>query len=339
MLNAVNRQGQDMNQPETLKPLRTWSHLAGRRRKPSEYEIVSVGLHYSDRQKQAPFELDPDMFMSRWYRKYRNDSPLTCDDWNAFRDPDELVYRTYNLLQDGQETYVFSVLSQFNEREHDKGLDPAWAGTLARLLAPSRYVFHTLQMASAYAMQMAPASTISNCFAFQAADSLRWVHHTAYRTEELSRTFVGKGFGVNERQYWEEDPAWQGMRELMEKVLVAWDWGEAFVALNLVAKPAIEESLLRRFGDVGRHNADTLLGMLTDAQALDGARHRRWATTLVRMANAVPGNREVLRAWVGKWEPLGDAAIDAFCGALPDAPSAASEARAATREFRRSLDL
>ena len=45
MLNAVNRQGQDMNQPETLKPLRTWSHLAGRRRKPSEYEIVSVGLH------------------------------------------------------------------------------------------------------------------------------------------------------------------------------------------------------------------------------------------------------------------------------------------------------
>ena len=29
-----------MSQPEVLKPLKTWSHLAGRRRKPSEYEIV-----------------------------------------------------------------------------------------------------------------------------------------------------------------------------------------------------------------------------------------------------------------------------------------------------------
>ena len=31
-----------MNAPEVLKPLKTWSHLAGRRRKPSEYEIVST---------------------------------------------------------------------------------------------------------------------------------------------------------------------------------------------------------------------------------------------------------------------------------------------------------
>ena len=27
--------------------------------------------------------------------------------------PDEIVYRTYNLLQDGQETYVFGLFDQF----------------------------------------------------------------------------------------------------------------------------------------------------------------------------------------------------------------------------------
>lgn len=328
-----------MSEVEVLKPLKTWSHLATRRRKPSEYEIVSVGLHYSDRDDNAPFELDSDMFMARWYKQYRNASPLKHSDWNAFRDPDELVYRTYNMLQDGQETYVVGLFDQFNEREHDKALEPTWVGTLVRLYSPGRYLFHTLQMASAYVMQMAPASTITNCGAFQAADSLRWVSHAAYRTKELSQTFPDKGFGKEERRYWETDPAWQGFRELMEKVLVAWDWAETFVALNLVAKPAIEEAVLRKLGESGRHNGDTLLGMLTDAELLDAERHRRWASALVKMALGTEGNAEILKGWISKWEPLADAAIEKFCVALPDVPHAAADAKAATRRFRGSLGI
>ncbi|WP_298706267.1 aromatic/alkene monooxygenase hydroxylase subunit beta [uncultured Variovorax sp.] len=328
-----------MSEVEVLKPLKTWSHLAGRRRKPSEYEIVSVGLHYSDRDAEAPFELDPNMFMARWYKEHRNASPLKHDDWNAFRDPDELVYRTYNMLQDGQETYVFGLLDQFNEREHDKALESTWVGTLARLYTPGRYLFHTLQMASAYMMQMAPASTITNCAAFQAADSLRWLSHIAYRTKELSLNHAGKGLGEDERRYWETDAAWQGLRELMEKVLTTWDWGEAFVALNLVAKPAIEEAVLRKLGEAGRHNADTLLGMLTDAQLLDGSRHRRWAGALTKMALAVPGNADVIKGWIAKWEPLADKAITSFAAAIPDVPNAAADAMAATREFRRGVGV
>jgi len=326
-----------MSEVEVLKPLKTWSHLAGRRRKPSEYEIVSVGLHYSDRDENAPFELDPNVFLARWYKKYRNASPLKHEDWNSFQDPDQLIYRTYSMLQDGQETYVFGLFDQFNEREHDKALDPVWAGSLARLYAPGRYLFHTLQMASAYAMQMAPASTITNCNAFQAADSMRWLSHTAYRAKELSLTHSTKGFGTDERRYWETDPVWQGMRELMEKVLTTWDWAEGFVALNLVAKPAIEETVLRKLGDSGRHNNDTLLGMLTDAQLLDAARHRRWASALVKMAVSVPGNSDLVSSWIKKWEPLADKAINSYCSGLSDAPNAAAEAKNSVREFRRSL--
>lgn len=326
-----------MDNTEVLKPLKTWSHLAGRRRKPSEYEIVSVGLHYSDRDENAPFELDPNMFMARWYKQYRNASPLKHEDWNAFRDPDELIYRTYNLLQDGQETYVFSLFDQFNEREHDKALDPGWAVKLARLYTPGRYLFHALQMASAYVMQMAPASTITNCCAFQAADSFRWLSHTAYRTKELSLTFTDKGFGEGERHHWENDAAWQGLRELMEKVLTTWDWGEAFVALNLVAKPAIEEAVLRKLGESARHNGDTLLGMLTDTQLVDAARHRRWTAALSKMALEQSGNAEVIAGWVAKWEPLANHAIDSYCSALPDVRNGASEAKAATQEIRRCL--
>lgn len=328
-----------MSEVEVLKPLKTWSHLAARRRKPSEYEIVTTNLLYNDRDPNAPYEADPDLFMNRWYKKYRNASPLQHDDWNAFRDPDELVYRTYNMLQDGQETYVFGLLDQFNEREHDKALDAHWAGSLARIYTPARYLFHTLQMTSVYLQQMSPASTITNCAAFQAADSLRWLSHTAYRTKELSLTFDDKGFGKDERHYWENDQAWQGFRELMEKVLTTWDWGEAFVALNLIAKPAVEEAVLRKLGESARHNNDTLLGMLTDAELLDATRHRRWASALVKMTLDKQGNAEVIKGWIAKWEPLADKAIDAYCAALSDAPNAAADAKSASRDFRRSLQL
>ena len=328
-----------MTQADVLKPLKTWSHLAGRRRKPSEYEIVSTNLHFSTDNPDAPFELDPNFPMARWYKEHRNASPLVHPDWNAFRDPDEIVYRTYNMLQDGQETYVFGLLSQFSERGHDSMLERQWAATLARLYSPARYLFHALQMGSAYPTQIAPASTISNCAAYQTGDSLRWLTHTAYRTKELSLTFPELGFGVNERSLWEQHPAWQGWRELVEKALVAWDWAEAFVAMNLLVRPAVEEAVLRGLGQAARHNNDTLLGMLTDAQLLDAERHHRWAAALVKMAQGVTGNGKIIEGWVAKWEPLADAAIESYCTALPDVPNAAADAKAATRRFRSSLGL
>ena len=312
--------------PEPLKPLKTWSHLAGQRRKPSEYEVVSTNLHYRMDNPDSPFELDSNNAMNVWYKQNCINSPLKHADWDAFRDPDEVIYRTYNLIQDGQETYVNGLLEQFAKRENDVALSGEWVATLARLYTPSRYVFHTLQIGSAYTGQVAPSSTITNCAYFQAADSLRWLTHTAYRTKELSNTHGAAGFGANERSMWENDPAWQGFRELMEKALVAWDWAESFVAINLVAKPAIEESVLVQLGMAARHNDDTLLGLLTQAQMRDAERHRRWATKLVAMALETPENRAHLSSLIAKWQPLADAGIDAYCSALPDGANAAAAA-------------
>ena len=325
--------------PEPLKPLKTWSHLAGQRRKPSEYEVVSTNLHYRMNNPDSPFELDPNIPMNEWYKKYCVNSPLKHADWDAFRDPDAIIYRTYNILQDGQETYVNGLLEQFAERDHDQTIDGNWVSTLARIYTPSRYLFHTLQLGSAYTGQVAPSSTITNCCYFQCADSLRWLTHTAYRTKELANHHPSAGFGANERSMWENDPAWQGFRELMEKALVAWDWAESFVAINLIAKPAIEEAVLVQLGNAARQNNDTLLGMLTQAQIRDGERHRRWATALVTMALETPENRAHLSGLIAKWQPLADAAIDAYCSALPDGANAAAAAKTATAAFRASLQI
>ncbi|TPD60632.1 toluene monooxygenase [Emcibacter nanhaiensis] len=324
---------------EKMKPLKTWSYLSKNRRRPSEYEIVSAGLHFSTDNPDCPWELDPDIFMNRWFRQYREGSPLNHDDWDGFRDPDELVYRTYNIIQDGQENYIDGLIKEFDDLEHDQGLQPQWVDVLAKLYTPGRYLMHGLQMASAYMTKIAPASTISNCSTFQAADSLRWLSHLAYRTRQLSLVWPDYGFGENERDIWENASHWQGFRELLEKALIAYDWGETFVAVNLVLKPAVDEAFLRQFGHAARRFDDTLLGFLVDAQLVDSERSRRWTTGLVQYMQETESNQDILDDWVEKWVPLGDAAIDAFCAAMPDSPSAADDAKRDSWSFRAGLGL
>jgi toluene monooxygenase system protein E len=241
------------------------------------------------------------------------------------------------MMQDGQENYVYGLFDQFSNRDHDKSLDSNWIGTLALRFAPARYLFHTVQLQSAYIAQTAPASTITVCGIFQMADSFRWLTHTAYRSKELSNSYPEKGFTKKEQSYWETEPVWQGFRELTEKSLIAWDWAESFVSLNLVVKPAIEEAVIRKLGESARHNNDQLLAMLCDAQLIDAERHRRWTAALVKMALENESNRAVIQGWINKWEPLADKAIDAYCSGMPDVPNAANDAKAASRAYRKSL--
>ncbi len=318
-----------------MPPLKTWSHLAKQRRRPSEYEVVSTNLLWST-DGDMPWALNPEIPLNKWYLKYRNGSPLRHDDWDGFRDPDQLVYRTYNILQDGQETYVDGLLGEFSEKQHDKGLDAAWVSALARLYTPARYLLHSVQMAAAYLVQIVPASTIENCAMLQSADQMRWVSRIAYRTKELSYSWPDARFVAGERAAWEQERAWLGFRELMEKVLCAYDWGEHFVALQLVAKPAIDEAFLRQLGIAAQRNGDTLLGLLLAAQMADSDRSRRWTRALVDYAAQTDGNRALMAEWIAKWEPLGDQAIEAYCTELPDNPEAAREARRAVGEFRAS---
>ena len=324
---------------DELKPLRTWSHLVGQRRRPSEYEIVSVGLLWHARGETVPFEVEGASFMNDWVTRYRDNSAVSHDDWDSFRDPDEIVYRTYNILQDGQESYVDGLLDQYDSEGHDEGLPSAWLDVLEGLYTPGRYLVHTSQMASAYLVHMAPASTICNCAAFQAADALRWVSRIAYRTASLAKAHPDRSFGDSERATWENAPAWQGYRELMERALVAYDWAEAFVALNLVALPAISEGFHRAMALSARRNDDTLLAFLAEAALRDADRSRRWSQALVGHMLETESNRAQLQQWLDAWAPYGTTAIEAFAGELPDVPDSAAAGSGALRGFHRSAGL
>ena len=323
-----------------VRGMKTWSKLAKNKRRPSEYEIVSTNLQTRNRHRDQAYELSPapGLAMNEWYRKNVFDSPLQHDDWEDYRDPDQVIYRVYTRTQDIQEDYIDGLLDDHNEIEHDKGLAPEWLDALERLYTPRRYLQSSLQMGAAYLLQVAPASTLTACGGFQEGDEFRWLSRIAYRTRELQMSHPDRGFAKNERNLWEQDPALQGLREMMEKVLIAYDWGEHFVALNLVAKPAADETL-RELGTTARQFNDQLLALMTDNQLRDSDRSRRWSTGLVEFCKTKDGNETVIANWIEKWTPLATQAITSYCSALPESENAAEKAIGRLQAFHRSLGV
>ena len=321
---------------------RTWSDFGDVRRMPSEYEIVTHNSNWTLRKGRASaLEASPSSPANLWFLTYRDRSPLCVEDWNGFRDPDEITYRRYVTMQDEQETVVASLLEEYADADHDKALSPVWRSCLAKLFAPTRYSSHAMQMAYAYLAHMAPSSYISNCAAFAAADILRRVSLTAYRTRELQRAWPGDGFGVAERAIWETEPGWQGARKALELSLIAYDWAECFSATNLVLRPSIEEVLNRQLGELARRNDDEQTWLLLSNLSLDSVRCDRWSAALARFAiGGRSENRDVFRRWIAKWAPRAEAAVaglaDLMCGLATDAASQ-SEIAFAARNRRETL--
>jgi hypothetical protein len=103
----------------------------------------------------------------------------------------------------------------------------------------------------------------------------------------------------------EEEPLWQPLREAAEKLLLAYDWGETFAALNLVIKPIFDDIYTNEFALLAHANGDELTSLMLENFALDSKRSRAWSLALAQYAIAGHApNKELLLQWVEKWKPL-----------------------------------
>ena len=65
-----------------IKGMKTWSGLAGNRRRPSEYEVVTTNLQTRTRHPDQAYELSPAPLlpMNAFYKRNVTESPLRHDD-------------------------------------------------------------------------------------------------------------------------------------------------------------------------------------------------------------------------------------------------------------------
>ena len=160
-------------------------------------------------------------------------------------------------------------------------------------------------MLAAYVAQMAPASRITNCAAFQSADELRRVQRIAYRTVQLSGPPLETGAARRHQAAWEDAEAFQPLRELIERALVAYDWGEAFTVTNLVIKPRIDRLVNQEIaGTLATANGDPILTSIHFSLDEDARWHRAWTAALLRhLIDDTPANAEVVSRLDREVEP------------------------------------
>jgi toluene monooxygenase system protein E len=162
---------------------------------------------------------------------------------------------------------------------------------------------------------------------------MRRIQRLAYRLRQLQVAYPT--FGDAARETWQEDPMWQPLREVIETLLVTWDWGEAFVALDLVLKPAVDELFMTHVGRLAREVGDDVLERLFYSLNEDCAWHRAWSQTLVRVAvRDTPGSAAVVEGWVERWAPRVSRAVAAFAPIFDTLP-AAGDAGAVMRDVER----
>jgi toluene monooxygenase system protein E len=318
---------------------RTWSAFGDIKKVPSDYEVVTHGTNWTLRAgRTAPFEQNPSSPANLWFVTYRENSKLQADDWDGYRDPDAVTYRNYVTAQDEAETKVAGLLDEYSSAGTDGRHAPGWRAMLATVFAPSRYPVHGAQQIEAYIGHMAPSSYITNAAAFTTSDQLRRVSLLSYRTRELQRAWPDEGFAAGERSRWENDPAWQGVRKVIEQALITYDWAEAFTALNLVLLPTLDDALLTQFRQLARDNGDELTWLLLSSIEADSRRRDRWSGALARFAvEDRPGNAGVLQAWIDKWAPRADAGVEGLAPlfeSLPENGRSAAEVVTSARQAR-----
>jgi toluene monooxygenase system protein E len=295
-----------------VKPTRkTYWHLGAGRRLPSDYEIATSRLLYHVDRGGFALELPT----SDFYRRHQAGSLLVSDRWDELCDPGATTYTKYVDTAREREGYVGRLLTSIEESDYDQGLPAAWVETLGAVLSPFRFLCHGLQMVAAYVGQMAPSGRIAVAALFQCGDEIGRIQRFAYRVALLARR--RPEVGSTGRKLWQSDPRWQPLRQAIEKLLVTYDWGEAFVALNVSLKPMIDDLFLVQFAELADRSRDHLDGQILRSLFEDCQWHRAWTEALLALATTDrPGNRDVVSGWIDAWRPTVEAAARAGAAIL-----------------------
>jgi toluene monooxygenase system protein E len=274
---------------------RTYTHLQGLKKVPTDYEITSSELLYYPR---LGFEVQSPL--AEWFARAQSQSPFRCNDWESFCDPRRTTYTRYVESRREQEIFVDLLFESLDRTHRDTELDPAWRKQLGAELAVLRYPCHAFQMAAACMGHLAPSGKIVICASFQVGDEMRRVQLLARRLGALRK--LDPNVAAAGRENWERDSRYQPLRESVERLLVCFDWGEALVALNRVVKPLFEKQYLEPLRVEALRQGDVVTAQSLESLHDNSRWHEEWAHELI--AHASTRDHAVAQAvmeWEEKW--------------------------------------
>ncbi|WP_430422549.1 aromatic/alkene monooxygenase hydroxylase subunit beta [Methylibium petroleiphilum] len=227
-------------------------------------------------------------------------SSIVMADWYTFKDPRHFYYGVYTMARAKQQEGVDKQFEFAEKRNLLGALDDATRDTLTRVLVPLRHYEWGGNMNNTYCCAYGYGTAVTQACSYAAMDRLGIA-------QQLSRIGLlldgSQGSSLDAGKIaWLSDPAWQGVRRVMENLFVTKDWFELFVAQNLVFDGLLYPLVFRHYVDAASPRTGNALAMLTEFINDWYAESARWVDATVKTAaEESPANAARLAEWVGMW--------------------------------------
>jgi propane monooxygenase small subunit len=283
---------------------RSYNYFTPQKQRASVYEEVTCDV-----------QPDPDRYLTQgWLYAFANGeagypkdwTELKSSNWHTFRDPnqewEQTIYRNNaNVVRQIQlnidNAKLQKAFSAWNKQ---------WSQVVARHVGAWMHGEHGLGMhLFVPAQRDAPTNMINNAISVNSMHKLRFAQDLALYNLELTDQIEGFE-GQIHKSTWMSDPAWQGVRENVERLTAIKDWAEAVFAANIVYEPLVGELFRSNFVlQVAAPNGDYVTPSIVGAGENDYERDLRYSTELFSLlANDKEhgtANQAVMQAWADKY--------------------------------------
>lgn len=266
-------------------------------KKVTEYEAVTELLQW-----HSPFHIDGHRpSQTVWTEE---STVLQSVDWEAYRSPDKLYYRTYVSRQARNDRSVATAFRYAEESGQLATVDPEHVERMRRLVGALQYPDWGLCMLHQHITRFAMSSWIAGASSFMMFDELR--HAQLYGRLAINYGEAHEGFD-DPRPAWMEDPVFQPTRRVIEELLSVLDWGKSFVIGGVVVEPVLTSTFHALIAGNRGRDGDTLTPFVCQSIAEDKARHRESVDAFVDLVATDPENGDLNRGlildWVEDWLP------------------------------------
>jgi propane monooxygenase small subunit len=245
-------------------------------------------------------------------------------DWFDWRDPAELwerpFYQQAAQAAREQDAAVASARSEglFARMTED------WRAFLQSSLQLPAFYEHGLWRALCGAARPALSDLVTHAIVLEAGMKQRQAQDLVVYAMDLEAE-IGECSTEAARQRWLEEPAWQPVRALVERVASVHDWMERVIAANLVIEPIVGSLLRREMLLVPASvNGDPVTPVIIGNAQREWLWYRDWTVELVRFCvedeEFGSHNREVLAGWANAWNPEAEAAAESIAPEIERVP-------------------
>ena len=234
--------------------------------------------------------------------------------WHEFRDPNEewelSLYR-YNSNVVRQLTQNVEAARQAKAFEQ---WNPNWVRFVERHIGAWMHVDHGLGLyLFANANRRAPTNMHNNAISVNSMHRIRSAQDLALYGLTLSEEIEGFD-GTAHLEAWNDDPAWQGVREVAEALTAIDDWCEAIFAANVVFEPLVGELFRSHLvQQAAPRNGDFVTPTIVGAEEYDySERDLRYTEAMFVLLTDdrefADQNKAIMQGWLADWVPRSIAA-------------------------------